>query len=91
MNKEERQKRLNEILEERKQKEIIQLAIQKKNEVKLLLQEVFGETVVFEILDSNNSNSIVEDFSENFPIAFWNRIDLENNIVNRVEVNDQEI
>lgn len=91
MNKEERQKRLNEILEERKQKEIIQLAIQKKNEVKLLLQEVFGETVVFEILDSNNSNSIVEDFSENFPIAFWNRIDWENNIVNRVEVNDQEI
>lgn len=91
MNKEERQKRLNEIVEERKQKEIIQQAIQKENEVKILLQEVFGETELFEIIDSNNSNSIVEDFSENFPIAFWNRIDWANAIVNRVELNDQRI
>ena len=62
MNKEERQKRLNEIVEERKQKEIIQQAIQKENEVKILLQEVFGETELFEILDSKNSNAIIEDF-----------------------------
>lgn len=51
----------------------------------------FVNTEVFEILGSNNSHSIVEDFSENFPIAFWIRIDWENPIVNRVEVNDQEI
>lgn len=70
VNKEERQKRLNEIVEERKQKEIIQQAIQKENEVKILLQEVVGEMELFEILDSNTTNSIVEDFSENFPIAF---------------------
>lgn len=91
VNKEERQKRLNEIVEERKQKEIIQQAIQKENEVKILLQEVFGELELFEILDSNTTNSIVEDFSENFPIAFWNRIDWKNAIVNRVELNDQGI
>lgn len=91
MNKEERQKRINEIVEERKQKEIIQQAIQKENEVKILLQEVFGETELFEILDSSNSDSIVNDFSENFPITSWNRIDWENAIVNRVELNDQGI
>lgn len=91
MGKEERQKRLNEILEERKQKELTQQAIQKENEVKNLLQEVYGETELFEVLDSNNSNLIVQDFSENFPIAFWNRIDWENALVNRVELNDQGI
>ncbi|WP_148630934.1 hypothetical protein [Bacillus sp. E214] len=51
----------------------------------------FVNTEVFEILGSNNSHSIVEDFSENSLIAFWIRIDWENPIVNRVEVNDQEI
>lgn len=43
----------------------------------------FVNTEVFEILGSNNSHSIVEDFSGNFPIAFWIRIDWENPIVNR--------
>ena len=51
----------------------------------------FVNTEVFEFLGSNNSHSIVEDFSGNFPIAFWIRIDWKNPIVNRVEVNDQEI
>ncbi|MGE8006057.1 hypothetical protein [Lysinibacillus sp. NPDC093216] len=91
VNREERQKRLNEILEVRKQKEIIQDRIKKENEVKDLLQEVFGETEIFEILDSKKSDLIVEDFSGNFPIAFWNRIDWGNVGVNRVEINDQEI
>ena len=91
MNKEERQKRLKEIFKARKRKEIIQEGIQKENGVKVLLQEVFGETEVFEILDSNKSNLIVEDFSGNFPIAFWNRIDWENGSVNRVEIHDQDI
>lgn len=48
-------------------------------------------TELFEILDSKNSNAIIEDFYENFPIAFWNRIDWGNAIVNRVELNDQGI
>ena len=91
MNREERQKRLNEILEARKQQEIIQERIKKENEVKVLLQEVFGETAVFEILDANKSDLIVEDFSGKFPIAFWNRIDWKNGRVNRVEINEQEI
>ncbi|WOV86974.1 hypothetical protein QWT69_14010 [Sporosarcina oncorhynchi] len=91
MNKKERQKRLNEILVARKQKDLMQEAIQKENEVKVLLQEVFGETKVFEILDSNKTNSIVEDFSVNFPIGSWNSIDWETTIVNRVEINPQEI
>ena len=51
----------------------------------------FVNTEVFEFLGSNNSHSIVEDFSENFLIAFWIRIDWENPIVNLVEVNDKEI
>lgn len=91
VNKEERQKRLKEIVEARKQKEIIQERIRKEQEVKDLLQEVFGETIVFEILDSTKSNGIVEDFSDNFPISFWNRIDWENGRVNRIEINEQEI
>lgn len=70
MNKEERQKRLNEILKALKQKEIIQEGIQKENEVKILLREVFGETKVFEILDSNKSNLIVERFFGKFPNRF---------------------
>ena len=90
MNREDRQKRLNEILEARKQEEIIQEAIQKEKEIKVLLQEVFGETDAFEILDSNHSDLIGENFSGNFPIAFWNRIDWENDRVNRVEINDKD-
>ncbi|MGE8036706.1 hypothetical protein [Lysinibacillus sp. NPDC093692] len=91
MNREERQKRLKEILEVRRQKEIIQERIEKENEVKALLQEVFGESEVFEIQDSNKSDLIVEDFSANFPFTFWNRIDWRSVNINQIEVIDQEI
>lgn len=75
-NKEERQMRLKGNSKGTEQKEIIQERIRKEKEVKVkvkakvkakvLLQEVFGRTEAFEILDSNKSNLIVEDFFGNF-------------------------
>ncbi|MGE7694954.1 hypothetical protein ACQKNC_12670 [Lysinibacillus sp. NPDC094177] len=52
---------------------------------------MFGETEVFEILESNKSNLIAEDLSRNFPITLWTRIEYKNDSINRVEISDQEI
>ncbi|WP_042473128.1 CDI toxin immunity protein [Bacillus ndiopicus] len=91
MNREERQKRLNEILEARKQKEIIQEEVRKENEVRSLLQEVYNGTEAFEILDSNKSNLIIDDFCSSFPLSDWNRIDWRDTSVGCVEIDEREI
>ncbi|MGE8081975.1 hypothetical protein [Peribacillus loiseleuriae] len=91
MNKEERQKRLSELLNSRKQKEILQQRMQKEKEVKDLFEEVFDNLVEIEILDTNKSDLIVENFSGTFPIAFWNRIDWEKGNVNKMELKIQDI
>ncbi|WP_420798377.1 hypothetical protein [Lysinibacillus cavernae] len=52
---------------------------------------MFGDKVVFEILDSHKSNYIVEDFCANFPIAFYNRIDWNHDSIYQININDQEI
>jgi hypothetical protein len=90
MDREERQKRLNEILEERKQKEIVQKRLANEIEVKDLLKEVFGE-IEMEVLDMKRTESIIEEFSNIFPITFWNRIDWENDRVNQLNINEQDI
>ena len=91
MNKEERQKRLNELLTVQKQKEILQQRIQKEKEVKSLFEEVSDNLLEIEILDANKSDVIVNNFCGTFPIAFWNRIDWEKDHVNKLEMNIQDI
>ncbi|MGX2962021.1 CDI toxin immunity protein (plasmid) [Peribacillus sp. JNUCC 23] len=91
MNKEERQKRLSELLTARKQKEIFQQKMKKEKEVKDLFEEVFDNLLEIEILDTNKSDLIVENFSGTFPIAFWNRIDWDKGNVNKLELNIQDI
>ncbi|WP_108670416.1 hypothetical protein [Peribacillus acanthi] len=91
LNKEERQNRLNELLAERKEKEVLQSRKQKHNEVKELFEEVYENSLDMEILEFSKSNLIINDFSETFPIAFWNRIEWENDIVNKLELNIQDI
>lgn len=90
MEREERQKRLKEILEERKHKEIVQEITANEKEVKDLFQEVFGGMEI-EILDPSRTESIIEEFSNIFPIASWNRIDWENDRVNQLNINEQDI
>ncbi|WP_170110151.1 hypothetical protein [Peribacillus acanthi] len=86
LNKEERKKRLEEIIQirqekqkeqedERKRKEIIDLFVN-KNEV--------------EILDAYETNIIKKEISESFPFAFWSRINWDE-MHNKIDLGLNEI
>jgi hypothetical protein len=87
MSKEERQRRLNELLEIQRQKQNINMV----NELYELLQDVFHDTKGFEILDENLSNIVNKQFCEIFPITLWNRIYWEVSTVNQMELNEEDI
>ncbi|TDK61742.1 hypothetical protein E2K98_12700 [Bacillus salipaludis] len=91
MKKEERKKRLKELLNLQKQKEMLNNRLQEEKIVREAFEETFGNELEYEILSSDETELIIKDFTDNFPIAFWNRINWAEKSVNQLAINEVEI
>lgn len=91
MTKEERQARLKELLEIQKQKERQEHARLQEKTVRQAFEEAFGDNIEFEILDTTETELMIHDFTETFPIEYWNRIDWADSSVNQIEINEKYI
>ncbi|MEH7308061.1 CDI toxin immunity protein [Neobacillus drentensis] len=91
MKKDERKKRLEDLLKLQKQKEIMQERLQEEKMVREAFEEAIGDELEFEVLSFDETELIIKDFTNTFPIAFWNRIEWTNKSVKHQAVNSGEI
>ncbi|USK62435.1 CDI toxin immunity protein [Peribacillus asahii] len=86
MNKEERKKRLEYLIQERKKHEE---KLQREQQIMEML-ELFPEKDNVEILDKSESEKIESNMTDCFPIAFWGRIDWEK-VSNKIILTTEDI
>ncbi|WP_409303983.1 hypothetical protein [Peribacillus sp. SCS-155] len=86
MNREERKKRLEHLLQERKKQEE---ELHKEQQITEIL-EVFHEKDKVDILDESESDRITSNMTSCFPIAFWGRIDWEK-VKNKLVLTSEDI
>ncbi|MBO9128512.1 hypothetical protein [Bacillus sp. 165] len=86
MNREERKKRLEFLIQERKKHEI---RLEKEQQVSEML-ELFPEKDKVNILDESESDKIESNMTNSFPIACWGRIDWEK-VSNKIILTKEDI
>ncbi|MFD0051528.1 hypothetical protein ACFVHQ_19805 [Actinomycetes bacterium NPDC127524] len=91
MNNEERKNRLRELLQLQKQKELMKKSLEDEKYVKKTFEEAFGSEFPYEILSREATEILIKDFTDTFPIAFWNRIEWENNSIKKWAIELDEI
>lgn len=91
MTKDERQRRLAELVKIQKQKEMREHALLQEKKVSEAFIEAFGDNLPIELLDPNETKRIIEDLCETFPIAFWSRIDWDDSSVHQLKIIEKDL